>query len=98
VATFCDFFNACSLSWPTSTFHENTVLGWRVALRRDRGPDEAGPSSIFIRGRELEKIMGHFHEAQQSGMNQLVAHKSNCATVGRPRGYVNRALAAEELG
>jgi len=29
---------------------------WRVALRRDRGPDEAGPSSIFICGGNLEKV------------------------------------------
>jgi hypothetical protein len=40
-----------------------------AALRRDRGPDEAGPSSIFIRGGELEKVMRHSYE------NGLKGHK-----------------------
>ena len=35
---------------------------WRVALRRDRGPDKAGPSSIFTRGGEPAKVIGHFYE------------------------------------
>ena len=38
---------------------------WRVArvtavTRCDRGPDKAGPSSIFIRGGELEEFMAFF--------------------------------------
>jgi len=32
----------------------------------DRGPDKAGPSSIFIRGGELEKIMGALMKMQES--------------------------------
>ncbi|HVN82994.1 MAG TPA: hypothetical protein VMW38_28690 [Terriglobia bacterium] len=28
---------------------------------RDRGPDGAGPSSIFIDRRELENVMGYFY-------------------------------------
>jgi hypothetical protein len=38
------------------------VLRVAAALCRDRGPDKAGASSIFIRDGELEKIMWHFHE------------------------------------
>ncbi len=34
------------------------VSWWWAAHRRARGPDKAGPSSIFIRDGELEKIMG----------------------------------------
>ena len=39
---------------------------WRVArvtavTRCDLGPDKAGPSSILIRGGELEEVMGHFY-------------------------------------
>jgi len=31
-----------------------------AVTRRTLGPDEAGPSSIFIRGGELEQVMRHF--------------------------------------
>jgi hypothetical protein len=36
---------------------------WRVALCRDRGPDGAGPSSIFIYGGEPEMVMGYNYES-----------------------------------
>ncbi|HVN80643.1 MAG TPA: hypothetical protein VMW38_16725 [Terriglobia bacterium] len=35
---------------------------------RDRGPDKAGPSSIFICGGELEKVLGYFHKNMRFGI------------------------------
>jgi len=37
-------------------------LWWKATLCRDHGPYGEGPSSVFIRGGELEKVMGHFHD------------------------------------
>ena len=41
---------------------------WRVArvtavTGRDLGPDRAGPSGIFIRGRELNTVTRHFDDS-----------------------------------
>ncbi len=38
-----------------------------TVTRRDRGPDKAGPSSIFIDRGDLIKVMEHFYENASFG-------------------------------
>ena len=40
-----------------------------AVTRCDRGPDKTGLSSIFMRGGELETLMGHFYEIVETFCN-----------------------------
>jgi len=50
-----------SVTWTMTNAVLWRVAGVTAAACRDRGPDEAGPSSIFIHGAELEKAVQHIY-------------------------------------
>lgn len=51
---------------------------WRVALRRDLGPDKAGPPAFSLTVVTMNKVMGHFY-----AMELLRLHGPSHTLAGR---------------